>query len=536
MKLQLPLLPIGESSFGNIRQDGSVYVDKTGILQNLVSKGRWYFFSRPRRFGKSLTLSTLSAMFQGNVELFTGLACEEWVRKQSHHPNPVLFLDLNAWSATDTVETLNEWLCSEVLYRVRQYDITVPSKASSADTFLFAIRALHKERGQVVVLVDEYDAPILRNLHDIAKAALIREKLRDFYAVLKSCADLLRFVFITGISKFNKVGIFSALNNLQDISSARAYGTLAGYTQDDLLACFDPFIDYYVESQSNWNRDILLNKIKEYYDGYSFDGVTKVYNPFSILNFFEDGSFKNYWASSGEPSFLAGYLKEHGGLHPDMYSGLEVNSSFFDIAAIEHLPPEALLYQAGYLTIVEKDGDLFRLDYPNQEVRLSIADMYQRYVYSVPDYAGLGNALWKAFCANDLEGVLACYNRELSAIPYMDYEKAQEGFYRAIFLVILRAVNIAVSAENPTSKGRSDCVIETQEHVYVFEFKVAQSAREIEGKAQEGVRQIQEKGYLEPYKNRSKTVQGACLVIHHKERKAYLATLEGIIVKPEEGA
>ncbi|MBR4741328.1 MAG: AAA family ATPase [Desulfovibrio sp.] len=529
-------LPIGIQSFPNLRARNYLYVDKTALLQRLIEEGRSYFLARPRRFGKSLTVSTLSAMFQGKEELFQNLACEEWVHEQARHPNPVLLLDLNAWSASGKVETLDGWLTRRLCVLAKKIGIEVAQQESCAETLQRTIESIAEAKGQVVVLVDEYDAPILRNLHDIAKAEIIREKLRDFYAVLKSCSEELRFVFMTGISKFNKVGIFSALNNLHDISSGRAYGTLTGYTQHDLLTYFDPFIESCIELQSNWNRELLLKKIEKYYDGYSFDGVTKVYNPFSILNFFQDGTFKNYWASSGEPSFLAWYLKQHGGLNPDRYSRLEVNSSFFDIAAIEQLPPEALLYQAGYLTIVEKDGDLFRLDYPNQEVRLSIADMYQRYVYNVPDYAGLGNALWKAFCANDLEGVLACYNRELSAIPYMDYEKAQEGFYRAIFLVILRAVNISVSAENPTSKGRSDCVIETQEFVYVFEFKVAQSAREIEGKAQEGVRQIQEKGYLEPYKNRSKTVLGACIVIDHKERKAYLATLEGIIVKPEEGA
>ncbi len=343
-------LPIGVQDFVQLRRDNLLYVDKTAKLLELIENGRRYFLSRPRRFGKSLTLSTLGAMFEGRKELFKSLAAEQWVTQQAEKPFPVLRLDMSSLGSYRDREGLNQNLVQRLEEIAEDNDLELKTAADCEGMLRQLIRSAFKRGGSVVFLIDEYDKPILDNLLDLKRAEEMREVLRSFYAVLKSCDEYLRFVFITGISKFSKMGVFSAMNNLQDISASHIYSDIVGYTQNELEYYFSDRIEALAQSMSI-TKDELNNKIRKYYDGFSFDGSVRLYNPFSILNFFFDGTFKNYWYTSGSPTFIVRYMKQHQINDPEEYRHIEVSSDFADTHEIEYSTPESFLYQSGYLTI-----------------------------------------------------------------------------------------------------------------------------------------------------------------------------------------
>ena len=366
-------LPIGIQDFIQIRQDNMLYVDKTAQLLELVKNGRRYFLSRPRRFGKSLTLSTLDAMFSGKADLFAGLAAEEWVKAQSKHPFHVLRFDMSRIDI-QTPQIMRQSLQEVVLRQAERLGVKIRSQTLNG-MFTDLIIGL----SPVVVLIDEYDKPILDNLSDINKANATREVLRGFYTTLKSCDEYIRFVFITGISKFSKMGVFSAMNNLLDISMLEKYGDITGYTQSELE-------NYFSEWIKSTNAD--LSKLKDYYDGFSFDGKIRLYNPFSMLSFFATGELNNYWYESGSPSFIVNWMKDHQILDPEEYRHIKVTNDFISSQEIEHADAPSFLYQSGYLTIEKKEGQLLTLDYPNKEVLNSISSMYLKLVYRVKNYTG----------------------------------------------------------------------------------------------------------------------------------------------------
>ena len=270
-------LPIGIQDFEMLRRDNLLYVDKTERLLELIKNGRRYFLSRPRRFGKSLTLSTLEAMFGGKAELFGGLAAEEWVKEQAEKPLPVLRFDMSAREAT-SAETLRDSLKMMTLRSAKQFGIELISDMLN-DRLGELLEGLYKRCGGAVVLIDEYDKPILDSITDLKKANAMREVLCSFYTALKSCDKYLRFVFITGISKFSKVGVFSAMNNLLDISLTERYGDLTGYTQNELEKYFEEWISF-AAAKNQLSRSEILERLKEYYDGFSFDGAARLYNPY----------------------------------------------------------------------------------------------------------------------------------------------------------------------------------------------------------------------------------------------------------------
>ncbi|MBO4335441.1 MAG: AAA family ATPase [Desulfovibrio sp.] len=519
MSQKLPPLPVGEQNFANLRHDGSLYIDKTALLQRLIEEGRWYFLSRPRRFGKSLTLSTLEAMFLGKTELFQGLAAEAWVTEQAQHPSPVLHLDLSAWPAAEAAETLPAWLISELQSFAVEYDLRFSPMPSCAQSFSFLLRTASKALGQVVVLIDEYDTPILKNINQPEKSQVVRNYLRDFYQILKSSSAHIRFAFLTGITKFSKTGVFSALNNLRDISFANFFSSITGYTQAEIDEYFQAYIHDLSHNSTN-DTENLLNKIKEYYDGYSFDGQRRVYNPFSILNFFYYKEFENYWYASGEPGYLAEYLKKYGIYNPDVYKNCVVDSLFTDTVDIEKARPESFLYQSGYLTIAKKEADTLILDYPNREVLTSIAKLYLESIYTIPTYKSLTKRIQEAFSAQNFRSVVDIFNSELASIPYADFQNAGEGIYRTAFLLLMRASNLLVNAENPSKKGRTDLVIETHTAIYVIECKVAQSKKAIQKKCSEGFSQFAKREYLAPYAEETRKVYAYVLVIDNEERCA----------------
>ena len=514
----MQVLPIGVQDFVQIRQDNMLYVDKTGRLQELIEKGRRYFLSRPRRFGKSLMLSTLDAMFSGRCEVFKGLAAEKWVAKQADKPSPVLRFDMST-RETGTSEILYKSLKTMLTRSGKKFNIELTSDTVS-DMFEELIEELHRQYGQVVVLIDEYDKPILDNLSDFKKANEMREVLRTFYTVLKSCDEYLRFVMLTGISKFSKMGVFSAMNNLFDISMMEQYGDIAGYTQHDLEYNFSDWLNKIAAKRSS-SREAILARLKDYYDGFSFDGKTRIYNPFSILNFFGTGEFDNYWYVSGSPSFMVEWMKEHQIQDPEEYRHILVNGDFIISAQeVEHADAPSFLLQSGYLTIEKREGQLLTLDYPNKEVLNSLSSMYLRLVYRVKNYAGLGYEIWQALKVGDISRIVELYNTALASIPYDDFAKNRnEYWYRAMFMMLLRGVGIITYAEIHTHKGRSDVLVQFKDVVVVFEFKYAAKSSEVDAKKAEGAAQLQDREYTKGYDAEGCKVISAVLVVDDEKRQ-----------------
>ena len=519
---KLLTLPIGVQGFDLLRREGYLYVDKTAWLLELVGTSGRCFLSRPRRFGKSLTLSTLDAMFSGKVKLFKGLSAEKWVEEQAEHPSPVLRMDMAHYLTGDKKSFENSLYINLKVFGQRhgfsrpRGDVEGPAGALKD-----VIEGLYDDKGPVVVLVDEYDKPILDNIGDLNSANEMRQSLRSFYTVLKSCDEYLRFVMLTGISKFSKTGVFSAMNNLMDISMDRQYGDIAGYTQDELEENFSSWISD-AAARMKLERSELLRRMKDYYDGFCFDGETKLYNPFSVMQCLAKGDIDNYWYTSGSSSFIVTYMRQHGIQDPAEYSHMEVPRDFADAHEIETSTPESFLYQAGYLTIEEKREDSLVLDYPNNEVRVSLVRMYLDSVYHVKNYITLGTKLWQALSDGNIEETVGLFNIALSGIPYTDFANQGELFYRSLFLMLLRGASVTANGEVPTNLGRSDVLIQFPKRVVVLEFKYAKDSFEVGNKRAEGEKQIQEKNYAKPYDAENREITTAVIVINGKKREAVL--------------
>ena len=511
-------LPIGVQDFVQLRQDNLLYVDKTARLLELIENGRRYFLSRPRRFGKSLMLSTFDAMFRGRKEYFSGLAAEEWVTRQSERPAPVLRFDMSTMEATSSEEMKQS--LKETIYRMAEdFNLKVHSQTLGG-VFIDLIKQLQKQKGYVVVLMDEYDKPILDNLSDIRKANEMREVLRSFYTVLKSCDEYLRFVFITGISKFSKMGVFSAMNNLEDISMDKSCGDIAGYTQVELEYYFADWLEA-ASADMGITHDELIERLRDYYDGFSFDGRTRLYNPFSILQCLKKGEFRNYWYESGSPSFIVEWMKEHQILDPEEYRHIVINSNdFISAQEIEQADAASFLYQSGYLTIEKKEELLLTLDYPNREVRNSLSSMYLKLVYRVEGYALLGNQIWKALREGDIPEIVRLYNTALAGVAYEDYGKnVNEFWYRSMFVMLLRGAGIISYSEPHTSKGRADVVIQFKNLTVVLEFKISKTSAGVEEMKHVGAQQIVECGYAESYGGDGREIITAVLVADAEKRE-----------------
>ena len=527
-------LPIGIQTFEKIRLNNYLYVDKTKQILNMIENGECYFLSRPRRFGKSLTLSTLEAMFKGKAELFKSLYAEEWVKEQAKHPNPVIKLDMSGLGNYNTIEELNNALIYIVKNSIKQYKLNISYDENINNNaglvFFHIINELYEKLGQIVILIDEYDKPITDNINNLEKANEIRDFFRKFYGILKnsSIIDNLHFVFITGVSKFSKSGIFSGLNNLSDVSLLEEYSDIVGYTQQELEDNFGDWIEKATQKLSV-TKDELLQKIKRYYDGFSFDGKTRVYNPFSILNFFRDKEFNNYWYISATPSFLAEYLKTHQINNFEQFRHLEVSSDFADEHEIEKSTPESFLFQAGYLTIEKKERKdesvILTLDYPNEEVKKSISQLFLKDIYKIDRYIPLGDNLWKAIKSlneGNIENIVEMFNNALTKIPYSDFPKNQnEYWYRSLFVMLLRGgAGVTSFQESYTSEGRSDLIIPFDDKIIIIEFKFAKSSKSVSKARTEGEEQV--KHYAKTYENENKQIITVVLVADNRKRKVVL--------------
>ena len=542
-------LPIGIQSFEKIREGNYIYVDKTKQILNLIENGECYFLSRPRRFGKSLTISTLESMFKGKTELFKGLYAEDWVKEQAKNPNPVIRLDMSALGNYENKKELNKSIINYLVrYYIKKYKLDIVLQDSSSDVFLDVINELYKQFGKVVVLIDEYDKPMTDNIDNLEKANEMREILRKFYNVLKG-RDEVKFVMFTGVSKFSKAGVFSGLNNLKDISMSENYGDIVGYTQKELEDNFGDWLEKNGHKMS-LSKEELLNKIKKHYDGFSFDGKVRVYNPFSVLNFFDEGRFRNYWYVSGLPSFLVKYFKKHGITNPDKFRHVEVESNFADEHEIESSTCESFLYQAGYLTIEKweskDDKEILTLDYPNLEVLGSISSLYLKDIYHIENYLPLGNALWNAIKTlkdGNVEEIVGIFNNLLEKMlkdifaPSKEGEKkldfpkkakednfifsnrmSGEAYYRSLFVVLLRGgAGVSSFQESYTKDGRSDLIIPFDDKIIIIEFKFANNSKEVDKKRAEGQEQV--KRYAESYKNERKKIITVVLVADNEKRQ-----------------
>jgi hypothetical protein len=476
-------LPLGLQDFRGIIEDGYKYIDKTRYLYALASAGKYFFLSRPRRFGKSITVATLHELYSGSRELFEGLwIADKWDWNKKH---PVIRLSLK--DVNFEQRGLEEPLAERIQEAGSWQGIEL--KAPSArDKFRELIIAL-SARGKVVVLVDEYDAPIVHYLaRDLELAYANRELLKGFYSVLKELDTLLELVFLTGVSKFSKTGIFSGLNNLVDLSMHPGYATMLGYTQEELESNFVEEIEA-AGTALQLSRTQLLDKMREWYNGYRFhQNAEKVYNPVSVNNFFSRNEFVNFWFATGTPTFLVNLLKKEGLFDLNLPA---INPGGFETFELDRLKPEAILFQTGYLTIqgMNEDG-LIQLAYPNKEVRDSMLEVLIEgfLAVDVERSAYLVIRLRNAFRENDVDKAMEILQGVFANVPYFLHEKYPEKFFHAAIHLLFTYMGIRIHSEACTSEGRVDSMVETDTHVYILEYKLDKNPRE-------AIEQIRKKRY-----------------------------------------
>ena len=502
-------LPIGVQSFKDLREKGFLYVDKTAYLFRLANSSKVYFLSRPRRFGKSLFLSTLAAYFRGQKELFKDLYLEKAEEEQAAQENrtpwqayPVLYLDFNTGQyelsgALD--ETLRYFLdIEEPKYNLQKNDL------SHAKRFTSLIQAAYQHTGkQVVILVDEYDKPLLQTMGINEELnEHYRNTLKAFYSVIKTCDEYIRFAFLTGVTKFSKISIFSDLNNLKDISLHESYAGMCGITQKELETNFQPEIQALAEKQK-LDYAQALAALKQWYDGYLFHPAGEgMYNPYSILNAFDDKELKSYWFGTGTPTFLVNFLKEAHYYIPNLDGNVELDEEglqTYRAVAQDALP---ILFQAGYLTIKTyiPEARMYRLGFPNNEVRYGFLKNL------LPAYSGLpfvetGKSVWnfvEDIRGGNVEGVMERLKSIISGIAYDNFTeenlKLREQNYQTAVYLVFALMGQFVQTEVHCGTGRADCVVHTADTIYIFEFKLSSN-----GTAEDALNQIKEKEYAAKY-------------------------------------
>ena len=502
----LKRLPIGQQDFAGLIEWNGIYADKTKIISDLLNLSQFVFLSRPRRFGKSLLISTLENLFEGKKELFKGLWIEnnfEWKEV------PVVRIDFTRMDFDRRM--LSDALEFALQDNAEKYDTDLRGE-SHKERFFNLIKTLHKKTGErVVLLIDEYDKPIVDYINNLEKAEENREILRTFYGAIKGCSEMLRFVLITGISRFSKMSIFSELNNLKDISMSEDFAAICGFTKDDLNDYFGEYKDAACE-KLELSRDELDEKIRFWYDGYKFDGRTHIYNPFSMLNFFSDKEFKNYWFESGLPKLLADFIIQNGvdvrELDNVVMAAEELNN--FDVRKIDL---KTLMFQTGYLTIVGKDEyNQYILDYPNEEVRSSFVKFLLKN-YTDDTSSNKRVDMLRALDRGDVDGFIESVNALFASIPYQMIPKENENYFSSLMHVLLKTLGYMVLSELSTYHGRADAVIKTRDFIYIFEYKMAPKT------AAEGINQIKTKGYADEFVTDPRKKTAVSIVIDREQRK-----------------
>jgi hypothetical protein len=485
-------LPVGVQTFSTMIERNYLYIDKTRDIYNLITTGQVYFLSRPRRFGKTLLISTLAEIFAGHRELFEGL----WIDGSDYawEAHPVVRIDFSQVSVTIASE-LKDALTEYLDQIAAQHNIVL-----EGSTYYFRFSNLIQQlatQNTVVVLIDEYDKPLIDNVEDVAEARRIREVLKGFYTILKAMDEHLRFVLLTGVSKFSKVGVFSGLNNLKDITLDNRFATLLGVTEQEIDRDLGEYVQAFAQSEG-MPVDKLRAEIRSWYDGFCFSKrCLPVYNPFSLLLLLDMQDFRNYWFETGTPTFLIKLIKEKG-YNIQLMDNLLVDELAFSSYEVGDLGVIPLLFQTGYLTIKGYDPEtrLYRLYYPNYEVE----NAFSKYLLSAftPVKNGLVGSylqqLAQAMRAQDWESFFETLQVFFADIPY-DIQLSQEKYYQSIFYLIFKLIGLHIDAEVRTNRGRIDAVIEMDAGVFIFEFK-------LDGSADEALAQIKARGYAEKYATR----------------------------------
>ena len=485
--------PIGIQDFGEIRRNGYAYVDKTALMYKIVSEGKYYFLSRPRRFGKSLFLSTLECFFSGKKDLFEGLAVreQEWEWKQY----PILHLDLNT-ELYDSKEALENKL-NLFLANIEDVYGRNPNERTLGTRFEGNIRRVAEKTGnQVVILVDEYDKPMLQVIGNDELQTTYRNMLKAFYGALKSCDRYIRFAFLTGVTKFGKVSVFSDLNNLIDLSFDNRYSSICGITAQELHHCFDGSVQELADA-NGMTKEECYEKLAQDYDGYHFDHNTPgVYNPFSVLNTLASGQFRDYWFETGTPSFLVYQLKKTG-YSLDAMTEEELSTDTLNSIDIMDENPLPLLYQSGYLTLKDYDAefDQYKLGFPNREVEQGFVKyLYPFYTPKVQDKGSFSIARFvNDVRSGDAEGFMRRLEGFFANGDYQVMGNLEYYFQNTLY-VFFRLIGFYVEVERHTTNGRMDIVMQTSQYIYILELKLDKSA-------DVALAQIEEKGYAKPFEN-----------------------------------
>ena len=495
--------PIGIQTFDKIREGGYLYVDKTKYIYEVTHPGQYVFLSRPRRFGKSLLTSTLEAYFSGRKDLFKGLAIEKLEKEWKQYP--VLHFDLSDIKK-GTVEDFEDSVNSSLASMEETYGV-VKTADNLATRFKELVERIYKRTGkQVVVLIDEYDAPLLTVLHDPERLEKMRTALQSFYSPIKKLDPYLRFVFITGITKFSQLSIFSQLNNLKNISMKPQYAAICGITQEELEDNFQEGIRALGEENEMTSEQVLA-KLARTYDGYHFAHKSPgVYNPFSLLSAMDNCDFDNYWFSTGTPTFLVNMLKH---FHADItkIDGSEAFATDFDQPTENMQSILPLFYQSGYITIKSYDPitDRYTLGYPNEEVKVGLMRILVPY-YVHTNTLEAGNTVVQMYLAlrkDDMDGCLKAMQEFVSTIPYQENTlkdaPTTEGHFTAMLYVMFSLLNVYVESQVRNAKGRLDILIKTDTSIYVMELKM-------NGDLDKALRQIDEKDYTIPYQSDGRKV------------------------------
>ena len=488
-------LPIGIQTFREIREQDCYYVDKTAHIHRLLDEGKHYFLSRPRRFGKSLFLDTLEALFEGSEDLFKGLAIHDrWDWSVRH---PVLRLDFAAGNFKEPAQA--EASLMEQLAAIERRAGIVSHYATAPGRLASVLEALHEQTGQpVAVLVDEYDKPILDALDTPEIARANRDFLRGLYAVIKTKDAHIRFSFITGVSKFSKVSLFSGLNNLIDLTLDPGYSAICGYTEADLDTVFAPELP-------GLDRDA----IREWYNGYGWRGEEKVYNPFDILLLFRNREFGAWWFETGTPAFLVETLLERQ-VSAATLDGTLASARLLSTFDVDDIATEALLFQTGYLTITGEETfggpTRYRLGYPNREVRQSLNESLLGYLVRDGSRQEANSArLYQLLKVNDFEGLKTLFHSFYASIPHEWYTNNHiaryEGYYASVFYAYFAGLGPEITVEDSTSHGRLDMAVRFNANVYLFEFKVVELVP-----AGSAMAQLKEKGYAAKYRGSGEPV------------------------------
>ena len=489
-------LPVGISNLREIIEEGYAYVDKSQFVHDLYETGKYYFLSRPRRFGKSLLIDTLKEAFEGNEDLFRGLWLHDHWDWKKHFP--VIHISFGSGVLKSRKE-LDEKIFSLLDKNQKRLGINCEYKESVSSFFSDLIFRSNEKYGlRAAILIDEYDKPILDNIANPENAEEMREGLKNFYSVIKDSDADIQFAFLTGVSKFSKVSLFSGLNNLKDITLNPQYATICGYTEPEMTKVFSDHL-----------ADKPLADIRKWYDGYAWLGE-KLYNPFSILNYLQDGRFRNYWFETGTPSFLINLLQNRRSYIPDI-EHIEASESLIGAFDVDFIEPENLLFQTGYLTIEHEQrvaGKIFyKLRYPNMEVKASLSDyILNRYSHDPVLKERTQLRIYRAFQETDPGSLKTVFQSLFAAIPHDWYRKNKlsqyEGYYASIFYCYFTALGLDVTAEDTTNHGRIDMTVKMEDRIYIFEFKVV----DIDKTPGTALEQVKQKKYADKYRGNGASI------------------------------